>query len=46
MLETDRQTFRHELQVRYWPAPEGWTLLGEAHAHGAWVSWIGEQGDA
>jgi hypothetical protein len=39
MLETNRQTFRHELRVRYWPGPEGWTLLGEAHAHGAWVSW-------
>lgn len=41
MLETNRQTFRHELQVKYWPGPDDWTLLGEAHAHGAWVSWIG-----
>ncbi len=41
MLETNRQSFRHELRVRYWPGPEDWTLLGEAHAHGAWVSWLG-----
>jgi len=41
MLETNRQTFRHELQVRYWPGPDDWTLLGEAHAHGAWVNWAG-----
>ena len=41
MLETNRQTFRHELRVKYWPGPDDWTLLGEAHAHGAWVSWLG-----
>ncbi len=40
-LETDRQTFRHELRARYWPGGQGWTLLGEAHAHGAWVEWTG-----
>ena len=44
MLETNRQTFRHELRVRYWPrtdgTPQDWTLLGEAHAHGTWVSWF------
>ncbi len=39
MLETNRQTFRHELRVRHWPGPDGWTMLGEAHAHGAWVHW-------
>jgi hypothetical protein len=42
MLETNRQTFRHELRVRYWPGREGWALLGEAHAHGAWVEWYDE----
>jgi hypothetical protein len=42
MLETNRQTFRHELRVRYWPGPGDWTLLGEAHAHGAWVNWTGD----
>ena len=40
MLETNRQTFRHELRVRYWPGgDEDWHLLGSAHAHGAWVEW-------
>ncbi len=40
MLETNRETFRHELIVRYWPGGEP-VLLGEAHAHGAWVAWQG-----
>ena len=43
MLETNRATFRHELRVRFWPeigkADGDWALLGEAHAHGAWVEW-------
>ena len=38
-VETNRQTFRHELRCRYWPGGETETLLGEAHAHGAWVEW-------
>lgn len=37
MLETNRQTFRHELTVRHWPGAEEPALLGTAHAHGAWV---------
>ncbi|WP_298289541.1 DUF2332 domain-containing protein [Novosphingobium sp.] len=41
MLETNRQTFRHELTVRYWPGGERPVLLGAAHAHGAWVEWFG-----
>ncbi|MDE2403246.1 MAG: DUF2332 domain-containing protein [Sphingomonadales bacterium] len=41
MLETNRETFRHELRVRHWPGDGEWTLLGEAHAHGAWVAWRG-----
>lgn len=41
MLETNRATFRHELRVRYWPGPDGWTLLGQAQAHGSWVEWLG-----
>lgn len=41
MLETNRQTFRHELQVRAWPGEEDWTLLAAAQAHGAWVEWRG-----
>ncbi len=40
MLETNRETFRHELRVRHWPAAPEWTLMGEAHAHGAWVRWL------
>ena len=40
-LETNRQTFRHELTVRYWPGGEEAELLGTAHAHGAWVEWFG-----
>ncbi|MBB4611990.1 DUF2332 domain-containing protein [Novosphingobium taihuense] len=41
MLETNRQTFRHELTVRYWPGGEEPTVLGTAHAHGAWVELFG-----
>lgn len=45
-LETNRQTFRHELAVRFWPkdAQGGgeWVQLAEAHPHGAWVEWYGE----
>ena len=39
-LETNRATFRHELCVRRWPGPDTSALLGEAHAHGAWVRWL------
>lgn len=39
-LETNRRTFRHELRARYWPGAGGWCLLGQAHAHGAWVEWF------
>jgi hypothetical protein len=42
-LETNRATFRHELRVRYWPGGEDWMLLAEAHPHGAWVEWRGEE---
>lgn len=40
MLETNRQTFRHELRVRYWPGGAREELLACAHAHGAWVEWL------
>ncbi len=40
-LETNRSTFRHELKVSYWPDGGEQALLGEAHAHGAWVNWLG-----
>ena len=38
-VETNRQTFRHELSVRYWPGGETPALLSEAHPHGAWIEW-------
>ncbi len=38
-FETDRETFRHEISVRYWPGGEGQAVLGHAHAHGEWVEW-------
>ncbi len=40
-LETNRATFRHELKVRYWPGGGEAVMLGEAHAHGAWINWLG-----
>jgi hypothetical protein len=40
-LETNRETFRHELTVRYWPGGEAPVMLAEAHPHGAWVHWLG-----
>jgi hypothetical protein len=43
MLESNRDTLRHELKVRYWPdnsdKEEKWHWLGEAHAHGKWIRW-------
>ena len=41
-VETNRETFRHECRARYWPGGEEAVLLGEAHAHGAWVEWLGK----
>ncbi|MEP2103535.1 MAG: DUF2332 domain-containing protein [Parasphingorhabdus sp.] len=44
-LEANRETYRHELIVRHWPQEGGGggepVKLGEAHAHGAWVKWLG-----
>ena len=39
-LETNRETFRHELSVRYWPGGEVAVTLSEAHPHGAWIEWL------
>lgn len=48
-LETDPETFRHELKVRYWDgstenggagAGKSYTLAF-SHPHGAWVEWLG-----
>lgn len=40
-LETNRETFRHELTVRFWPGGVEPVMLAEAHPHGAWVEWLG-----
>ena len=40
-LETNRETFAHELRVRYWPGGEEAVHLASAHAHGEWVEWLG-----
>ncbi|MGL5837231.1 MAG: DUF2332 domain-containing protein [Sphingorhabdus sp.] len=42
MLETNRETFAHELHVRYWPGGDDWTLLAQAQAHGAWIEWLAD----
>ncbi|MBX7456771.1 DUF2332 domain-containing protein [Qipengyuania sp. 1NDH17] len=39
-LETNRETFAHELKVRYWPGGEDEVHLANAHPHGAWVEWL------
>lgn len=39
-LETNRETFAHELRVRYWPGGEQAVYLANAHPHGAWVEWL------
>ncbi|SLJ89815.1 DUF2332 domain-containing protein [Novosphingobium mathurense] len=39
-VETNRRTFRHEIRVRHWPGGGEEALLGEVHAHGAWVEWF------
>lgn len=45
-LETNRQTFRHELVIRHWAnGGSGGSepvMLAEAHPHGAWVNWLGD----
>lgn len=40
-VETNRESFRHEIRARFWPGGEEWALLGEAHPHGAWIEWFG-----
>lgn len=40
-LEADRTLLRHGLTVRYWPGGEQPRLVTAAHAHGAWVEWLG-----
>lgn len=39
-LETNRETFRHELSLQYWPGGADAVILADAHPHGAWVEWF------
>lgn len=39
-LEANRDNFRHELVVRYWPGGDTAHKLAESHAHGAWIEWL------
>lgn len=41
-LETNRETFRHELKVTCWPGDGQTHLLGQAHAHGTWIEWFND----
>ena len=44
-LEANRTVHYHELTVRMWPNAKGDSgdqqMLATAHAHGAWVKWVG-----
>ena len=40
-LETNRDTFEHELMIRHWPSDGARSIIAKAHAHGAWVDWLG-----
>lgn len=40
-LEANRTVHLHELVVRRWPGDGVPKMLGRAHAHGAWVEWLG-----
>lgn len=40
-LEANRTVHHHELVVRHWPGGANGTMLGRAHAHGAWIEWLG-----
>jgi hypothetical protein len=41
-VETNRDTFQHELMVRHWPSSGEMALLGSSHAHGQWIEWRGD----
>ena len=41
MLEANRTLLNHGLMVRYWPGSGEEVLLAAAHAHGAWLEWLG-----
>jgi hypothetical protein len=39
MLETNRETFKHELSVKYWPGPDAWHLLADEAITAADLLW-------
>lgn len=40
-LEANRTVHHHELVVRHWPGGGEPQKLAHAHAHGAWIEWLG-----
>ncbi|PKP88467.1 MAG: DUF2332 domain-containing protein [Alphaproteobacteria bacterium HGW-Alphaproteobacteria-17] len=40
-LEANRTVHHHELVVRHWPGGGAPVKLAHAHAHGAWIEWLG-----
>ena len=40
-LEANRTVHHHELVVRHWPGGEAPRKIAQAHAHGAWIEWLG-----
>ena len=41
-LEGNRDLLNHGLTVRFWPGGSEARLLAAAHAHGAWLEWLGK----
>lgn len=41
MSETNRETFKQECRVRYWPDGKDWVQLTESHPHANWITWVG-----
>jgi hypothetical protein len=39
-VEANRDNFKHELTVHYWPGDGATHLLANAHAHGQWIEWL------
>ena len=40
-LEANRTLLNHGLMVRHWPGGSDEKLVAGAHAHGAWLEWLG-----
>jgi hypothetical protein len=41
-LEADRTLLGHVLRLRHWPGDGQPQVIARAHAHGAWIEWLGE----